>query len=235
MGYLVLQGGSEFKGEMRHCDLRALALCGGMDAAVVIVPTAAAPDANHQRAGGIGRRWFESLGARNVMVAPLIDRASAQDAEVVAMLAQGRLIYLLGGFPGYLARTLAGSAAWAAIQAAVGRGAVLAGSSAGAMVVCDHFFDPRTSEVVRGLGAMPDSCVLPHHDTFGHRWAPLLAKTLPGARLIGIDEETGMVGDPALDRWQVLGGGRVTLYIKGCQSTFAGGMTFSLLNGQAVP
>ena len=33
---------------------------------------------------------------------PLIDRDSAANATVVEMVAEARLIYLLGGFPGYL-------------------------------------------------------------------------------------------------------------------------------------
>jgi cyanophycinase len=226
MAYIVLQGGGEFQGRMRQSDLRAIALCGGMDAPMVIVPAAAAPDANHERAGRNGQRWFASLGARRVTVAPLIDRVSAQDTTVAAALEQARLIYLLGGFPGYLAQTLAGSKAWQAIQIALRRGAVLAGSSAGAMVLCAHFFDPQAGQVVPGLGAIPAGCVLPHHNSVGRLWAPRLQKELPGAPLIGIDEETGMVSDAAGECWQVLGGGRVTLYLEGRQLTFSDGMTF---------
>ncbi|MBI5895888.1 MAG: Type 1 glutamine amidotransferase-like domain-containing protein [Desulfobacterales bacterium] len=233
MAYIVLQGGGEFQGRMRRSDLRAMALCGGMDAPVVIIPAAAAPDANHERAGRNGQRWFERLGARRVTVAPLIDQVSAQDTGVAAALEQARLIYLLGGFPGYLAQTLADSKAWQAIQSALSRGAVLAGSSAGAMVLCAHFFDPRAGQVVQGLGAIP-GCVLPHHNSFGRLWAPLLQTELPGAPLIGIDEETGMVSDAAWRRWQVLGGGRVTLYMAGKQFTFSDGMTFRLSDGKEI-
>ncbi|MDA8142301.1 MAG: Type 1 glutamine amidotransferase-like domain-containing protein [Desulfobacteraceae bacterium] len=234
MGYVVLQGGNEFKGQMRWSDLRALELCGGMDAPVVIIAAAAAPDANHQQAGENGRRWFESLGARNVTVSPLIDRISAQESEVAASLERARLIYLLGGFPGYLAQTLRDSVAWAAIRSSLARGSVLAGSSAGAMVVCSHLFDPQVKEIVPGLGAIANCCVLPHHNTFGQLWAPLLQKELPQATLIGIDEETGMVSDSNLERWQVLGGGKVTLYIKGAQFTFTDGKRFRLPDGREV-
>ncbi len=235
MAYVLLQGGGEFQGQMRRSDLRAMELCGGMDAPVVIVPAAAAPDANHERAGRNGRRWFASLGARRVTVAPLIDRAGAQDAGVAALLAQARLIYLLGGFPDYLAQTLADSKAWQAVQSALSRGAVLAGSSAGAMVACAHFFDPQTRQVVPGLGAIPTGCVLPHHNTFGQLWAPLLQQELPATPLIGIDEETGMLSDAAGERWQVLGGGRVTLYLAGKQFTYSDGMTFRLTGGFTSP
>ena len=51
-GTIVLEGGSEFGGRMSLPDLRSIELAGGMDVPVVIIPTAAAPDNNHQRAGG---------------------------------------------------------------------------------------------------------------------------------------------------------------------------------------
>ena len=62
MGYIVLEGGAEFGGEMAAPDRRALELAGGLDVPVSIIPTAAAPDNNHQRAGENGKRWFQSLG-----------------------------------------------------------------------------------------------------------------------------------------------------------------------------
>ena len=54
MGYIVLEGGAEFGGLMSEPDLRALALAGGFDARLSIIPAAAAPDNNHQRAGQSG-------------------------------------------------------------------------------------------------------------------------------------------------------------------------------------
>lgn len=54
MGYLVLEGGAEFGGRMAEPDRRALALAGGPEAPIVIIPTAAAPDHNHERAGQTG-------------------------------------------------------------------------------------------------------------------------------------------------------------------------------------
>src|SRR5205807_2472906 len=110
-------------------DLRAIELAGGFDAPISIIPTAAAPDNNHRRAGNNGVNWFRRLGAHNVEVLPLIDKASANDSAIVTALQQSRLIYLLGGFTGYLGETLAGSASWQAMLSAYDTGAVIAGSS----------------------------------------------------------------------------------------------------------
>jgi cyanophycinase len=211
MGYLVLQGGSEFGGQMRASDLRAVELAGGLDARVSIVPAAAAPDANHHRAGQNGRRWFTMLGARNVTVLPLVDRQSADDPDVASSLRRSRLIYLLGGFPEYLAGVLQGSAGWMAIRAALGEGAVLAGSSAGAMVLGDFFFNPVSQKVVKGLGLLQATSIVPHFNNFGRTWIDRLQKELPSASLIGIDEETGMINDGPAGTWSVYGGGAVVI------------------------
>jgi cyanophycinase len=227
-GYILLEGGAEFGGRMAEPDRRAIALAGGPAARVSIIPAAAAPDHNHGRAGGNGVRWFQSLGARNVAALPLIDRVSAERAELAGALRESRLIYLLGGFTHYLGQTLAGSVSWQAILEAYADGAVVAGSSAGAMVLCEHYYDPEAGQVVAGLGLVPGTCVLPHHDTFGKPWAPRLSALLPSSVLLGIDERTGMLDDGDGGRWHVYGQGAVTLYRGGQGMVYSGGMSFRL-------
>ena len=43
MGYILLEGGAEFGGEMALPDRQALALAGGPDTRLSIIPAAAAP------------------------------------------------------------------------------------------------------------------------------------------------------------------------------------------------
>src|SRR2546430_12472073 len=101
-GYLLLEGGAEFGGQMAIPDRRAIELAGGPGSLISIIPTAAAPDNNWQRAGNNGVRWFRRLGATQVELLPLIDKASANDFHLVQIINQSRLIYMLGGFTGYL-------------------------------------------------------------------------------------------------------------------------------------
>jgi cyanophycinase len=178
MGYILLAGGAEFSGRMAKPDRRAIELAGGLGASIRIIPAAAAPDNNHQRAGKNGVNWFKKLGAVNV-------------AE---------------------------------------SGAVIAGSSAGAMIFCEYYYDPYEKGIFGGLGLIPNACILPHHDTFGKSWAPELAQRLPGAVLIGIDEQTGMLNDGPDGRWQVYGDGPggVTLYKNERQMHLAPGTRFDL-------
>lgn len=227
MGYLLLEGGAEFGGRMREPDQRAIELAGGFDAPVRIIPTAAAPDNNHQRAGNNGVRWFKSLGAKDVLSVPVIDKPSANDENIAESLRDAKFIYMLGGFTGYLSETLAGSAAWDAVLKAYQAGAVVAGSSAGAMVMCEFYYDPGKGQAVNGLNLVPNSLVLPHHNTFGKSWASRLLE-ISSVTLIGIDEQTGMIDDGSSKTWSVLGRGTVTLYRNAQLEVYQTGNSFSL-------
>ncbi len=226
MGYLLLEGGAEFWGKMSEPDLRAIELAGGFDSPVCIIPTAAAADNNHQRAGNNGVRWFQSLGAKNVSTVNVIDSKTANDSSLAASIRTSRLIYLLGGFPRYLGETLANSICWQAALDAYDAGAVIAGSSAGAMVLCEQYYDPYEKKLLRGLNLIPGTCVLPHHNNFGKTWAKQLTQTLPNSILIGIDERTGVLSDQD-GGWQVHGAGEVTLYWAGSTVRYGRGERFS--------
>jgi cyanophycinase len=223
MGFVLLEGGSEFRPGMAAADERALAAGGGRTASIRIIPAAAAPDHNDQRAGANGVSWFQGLGAIDVRALPIIDRSSADQTELARELESARVIFMLGGFPRYLAETLAGSRAWEAMKVAHRTGAVIGGSSAGAMVLCEHYFDPASGQVLPGLNLLPGPCLLPHHDTFGKTWAAFVARLLPRALLIGIDEETGLLNDGPAGGWMVYGQGAVTVYEPGGQTVFRHG------------
>jgi cyanophycinase len=226
MGYLLLEGGAEFGGRMRDPDLKAIELAGGFEAPIRIIPTAAAPDNNHQRAGNNGIRWFQGLGAKDVVSLPLIDKVSANDESIAKSLREAKLIYMLGGFTGYLGETLKGSAAWQAALDAYHNDAVIAGSSAGAMVMCEFYYDLNQGQVVDGLNLVPNSLVLPHHNTFGKSWASRLLEIVQ-VNLIGIDEQTGMIND-GRQKWTVHGRGNVTLYQNRQVETYEAGKAFSV-------
>ena len=227
-GHILLEGGAEFGGKLAEPDRRAIELASGSDAPIRILPTAAAPDHNHIHAGSNGVRWFQSLGATDVLSVLLIDKDSANLQGIVETLRSAKLIYLLGGFTHYLGQTLKGSKAWEAVLDAYQKGAIIAGSSAGAMVLCQFYYDPGSGQIVEGLNLVRNALVLPHHNTFGKGWAPRVLGQLPGVALLGIDERTGMLDDDPQGEWSVLGQGGVTLYRNGDIKTFRPGQTFSL-------
>jgi cyanophycinase len=208
--YILIEGGAEFVGQMSEPDLHAIELAGGLDAPIAILPTAAAPDNNHERAGRNGQRWFQSLGASNVDLIAVTDKSSANNPDLASRARAAKLIYLLGGFPRYLGETLANSLVWHAALNAYMDGAVLAGSSAGAMVLCEHYYDPYSRMLLPGLNLLSNICILPHHNSFGKHWVKNLTRLLPDSVLIGIEEQTGMIRDH--ESWSVYGAGDVTLY-----------------------
>lgn len=229
MGYMLLEGGAEFGGEMEAPDRRAIELAGGVNVPIGIVPAAAVPANDHLNAGENGVNWFRSLGATYVTALPLTDRKSADAPGVVEALRRKKLIYMLGGSPQHLEQSLAESASWKAMLLAYEAGAVIGGSSAGAMVLGSHYYDPFQKEVLKGLGLVSGCCVLPHHNTFGQSWASWLANVLPDTILIGIDERTGMLDDSLDGSWQVYGQGEVTLYRRGQMDRVGPGKPFRLV------
>jgi len=228
MGYLLLEGGAEFGGGMREPDLKAIELAGGFAAPIRIIPTAAAPDKNHERAGNNGIRWFQSLGAKDVLSVAILSKIRADDKNIAQTLQDAKIIYMLGGFTHYLGRTLKDSLAWEATMDAYRNGAVIAGSSAGAMVMCESYYDPGAGRIHEGLNTVPNSIVLPHHNTFGKSWATKLMQQRPDTTLIGIDEQTGTINNGENGTWTVYGRGSVTLYRNNQVETHQTGTTFSL-------
>ena len=161
---------------------------------------------------------------------PVLDRASPDDPALAQQVEAARLVYLLGGFTHYLNQALAGSRCLAAMRAAYAAGAVIAGSSAGAMVLCQHSFHPEAGQAEPGLNFVPNTCFLPHHNTFGKNWASRLAAALPGVILVGVDEQTGMIDDAPNGLWNVYGRDGVTLYRDGKASVYHPGESFEIIS-----
>lgn len=137
-GWLALIGGAEWR---PGCSFDRTLLDASAGAEVLILPTAAAYE-HPERAVETAERYFEGLGAkaRGLMV---LSRGDAEQRDNVDAVRESRFLYLAGGSPMHLRSVLKDSALWDALVAAWHDGAVLAGSSAGAMVLCDPMVDPR--------------------------------------------------------------------------------------------
>ncbi len=178
----------------------------------MFLPTAAALEGPERISYWVdlGKSHYSRLGvdATPLMV---LDRATADSAQLAAVVEDSGLIYLSGGDPTYLATTLVGSRVGAAIVASWRSGASVAGCSAGAIALMEEVPDiRRRSDAVRGLGLVTGMRVLPHFDVI-EQWMPgavqrAIERTPPGVRLIGVDEDTAIVGRP--DAWTVLGRGK---------------------------
>lgn len=215
---MALVGAGEFLPEMVEFDLELLAATGRQRPRVAILPTASFPDGADvfERWAAMGTAHFTELGAE---VEPVLvhDRADADDPAAVQAIGEADLIYLSGGKPAYLLHVLDGSAVGHALIDAHHRGAVLAGCSAGAMVLAGHTFDFRGRVMPwplrwrPGLGFAPGASVVPHYDAWPEPMSALLALQAPrGSAVLGIDEETAVIGRDGT--WQVHGAARVTVW-----------------------
>jgi len=205
-GRLVLCGGNEFRRDCDPMDRALLEAAGGAQASLIILPTAATNE-NPYVAGENGIRHFSRLGAR-VDKAMITDRAAADNLELVVPVEQHNVVYLTGGDPIYLAETLRDSKLWDVVVAIHQRGGLIAGSSAGAMVLGEQLW--RFDGWIPGLGLAPGLAVLPHHATLSARWNALamVASLPPHVALVGIDEATALL----LPEGCVIGIGLVTVY-----------------------
>ena len=217
-GPVALVGSGEFLPAMASFDADLLASTGRSRPRVAILPTASWPDGSEvfHRWATQGSAHFTSLGAE---VEPVLvrDRVDAEDAGHAQAIGEADLIYLSGGKPSYLSGALRGTAVGRAICMAHERGAVVTGCSAGAMILAGRhwgtarrrmFWPLRWSD---GLGLFDGASVVPHYDAFPEAFAALLVMQAPrGAAVLGIDEETAVVGRDGA--WQVHGRSRVTVW-----------------------
>jgi len=205
-GPLALVGGDELNPGNEPQDTLLVAAAKGGPA--FVVATAAAgqrPDLAVRHA----RDWFGGLGL-DAEELPATSRELADSSEVAEMASGGSFFYLVGGDPSLVPRILAGSKVWDAIVDAWRKGAALAGSSAGAMALCEWVLlsGGRGRLWSAGLGLVPGCAVVPHYDTFGGGWVEQVAASAPeGASLLGIDERTAVVWHEG--KWTVLGDGDV--------------------------
>ena len=233
-GLVALIGAGEFLPAMAEFDLGLLAATGRPRARVVIFPSASFPDGEEvfQRWAAMGIEHFSALGAE---VEPVLvrDRLAADDAAHAQAIGEADLVYLSGGRQDHLARILDGSAVGQALTDAHERGAVIAGCSAGAMVLAERQFEFRRRLLPwplrwrRGLAFVPGAAVIPHYDAWPEPLVALMALQAPrGSAVLGIDEGTAIVGR---DRsWEVHGRARVTIWHGRRRERFRSGEVFRL-------
>ncbi len=212
-GLIALVGSGEFLPGMMETDR---ALLSDRPGRVVHLPTAAgleSPD-SIARWSRMAASHYAVLG-RDVISLPVIDDQSADDPGLAAEIdADTALVYLSGGNPAYCAKTLRDSAVWEAIGAAWHSGASLAGCSAGAAALTTVAPNQVGGRTEAGLGVVSNLAVIPHYDR-ARFLMPIFGRVIrhstpPGAEIIGIEEDTALVGRPG-EAWTVSGRQAVVL------------------------
>ena len=223
-GPLALVGGAELQPGNDPID-EVLAEAAG-EAPAFVLATAATRQ-QPARAVDNAHRWFARFGL-DVEELPAIKRSDVTSPRVAERARAGRFFYLVGGDPGIVPKTLIGTPVWAAVVEAWRDGAALAGSSAGAMalgewtLVRDRVPGDDRRRGAPALGLVRGVAVVPHFDTFGHRWVPSGLEAAPKpVVLVGPDERTGAVWRAGA--WCALGTGSVTVITPRATKSFAAG------------
>jgi cyanophycinase len=206
---LTLVGSGEYLPSMEPVDRQLLAWLGSCPR-VICLPTAAGREGS-DRIGywsRLGVEHFERLGARPEAL-PVIDRQSANNPALAAAITAADLVYLSGGKPEYLHRTLDGTLTWQAILSVLAGGGLLAGCSAGAMVLGEKFFGFPGWHT--GFNLLPGVTVVPHFDEIPGALSRSI-HALAGKQLMvaGIEANTALVRNGS--QYEVLGAGGVTLW-----------------------
>ena len=209
-GVVALVGGGEWQD---GCTFDRALLEASKADEVLVLPTAAAYE-HPERAVATAQDYFGKLGAK-ARGLDVLRRPDAEDGANAEAVRAARFLYLSGGSPLHLRSVLKESKVWDALLAAWQDGAVVAGSSAGAMVLTDPMVDPRGGAFTIGLGLIEQLAVVPHFNSWSHdkahRTITLATKGLP---IACVPEQTALIRG-ADGAWRVEGVGQVTVYVDG--------------------
>lgn len=215
-GVLALVGGAEFTDGCTF-DRGLLEASGGSE--VLVMPTGAAYE-HPRRWYDAAEGWFTKLGAK-VRPLDVLTRPDALDDANAEAVRKASFIYLVGGSAMHLRSVLMHSPVWDALVAAWDDGAVVAGSVAGAQVLCDPMVDSRGGAFTLGLGLVKGVAVIPQRNRWSddalHRTRVLSNDQLV---LLGVDEATAAVRAPD-GGWAAQGAATVTCWVGGETSDLA--------------
>jgi cyanophycinase len=215
-GDLIAIGGAEDKVGDRAVLREVVARAGGSGAKVAIFPTASSIP---RELASLYETLFRTMGAATEVVW-VNERSDALDPEVLKKLEGATAMFFTGGSQGRIVTLLGGTPLAQAIRRAHRAGAVVAGTSAGASVICDHMiaqgkkgYAPRRTSVTLapGLG-LTKRLVIDQHFAQRHRIGRLFAAVALNPFLlgVGIDEDTAIVIDRQ-NKVSVRGHGTVTI------------------------
>jgi cyanophycinase len=214
-GYIIPIGGAEAKHKDPVILERFIALCGGEDARVLVIPTASLLD----ETGPMYQELFEGMGAK-AMCIPIEERDDCYKEETIAALERATGIFITGGNQLRLSTILGGTPVARTIRRLNSEGVHMAGTSAGAAIVSEHMIaggrggpSPRESGVVLapGLG-LTNRVIIDQHFNRRGRMGRLLAALSfnPFACGLGIDENTaGFIAPDGT--MEIVGHGTVTV------------------------
>ena len=216
-GPVMVIGGAEDKLNEKVILSRFAKMAGGPDGHIVVISTASSMG---DAATELYREVFARLGVDRVSGLRPVIREEANEESAARVLDDATGVYLTGGNQLRLSSVVGGTALGAALAEAHARGAVVAGTSAGASAVSTHMVafgasgatpKHRMAQISAGLGLIKNVVVDQHFEQ-RTRLGRLLAVVAQSPSLIGLglDEDTAAIiyADETLE---VIGRGAATI------------------------
>ena len=180
-GPLGLLSSDEFLPPVVEFDRRLLELTGSRVGVVYCADHRAQPHSERY-----ARRHFAALGARTITLD--LHGEALPDYDVA---------YLAGGSPNELLDHLRSSPRWADVDARWRHGGGLAGSSAGAMVLCKHMLTAEPGARVpttwtQGIGPVDAFALAVHASSRPDEWLERIARDAP-VRVVALADHAGVI------------------------------------------
>jgi cyanophycinase len=236
-GTLIVSGGAEKPGIIIE---RFVALAGGPDAPILVVPTSGNAAEYDNTYPGLKR--FRDAGAKNVSVLHTRDRNVANSDEFVKPLKAARGIWFEGGSHWRHADAYLDTKVQKEVFALLDRGGVVGGGSAGAHIQSDFMEVSRSPDTEFGERKLPQSewrrgfglikkVAIDVHVLARNRQFDLIGviQSHPDMLGIGIDENTAIVVTG--DKFEVIGNSLVLIYDNTRQMDHDGPATFRTVGG----
>ncbi|EAP99149.1 cyanophycinase [Janibacter sp. HTCC2649] len=210
---LFIIGGAEDRVGRAALLRRFVRISGGRRARLVVIPTASS---FQDEVVASYREVFTRFGVEDVDVVNPQSRQEAHDPHAVALLDQATGIFMSGGSQLRLSQYFPGTPLGDALHRAHARGAVVAGTSAGASIMSEFMISmgdegitpvQRASQVSAGIGLVK-GVIVDQHFAQRARYGRLLSVVAASPSLlgIGIDEDTAI---------EVTDGSRFTVHGRG--------------------
>jgi cyanophycinase len=195
-GWIIPIGGAEEKDNSPAILKRFVALAGGSNADIVVIPTAS----QLRDTGARYERLFGELGAERVTAIDFDTRRDAEEPSRIARLEQAGGVFFTGGNQLRLSTLLGGTPVAQAIRKLNARGVPVAGTSAGAAFISEHmiaFGDEGSTPIAGSVRLAPglgltNRFIIDQHFRQRDRLGRLLTALAynPFAVGLGLDEDT---------------------------------------------
>jgi cyanophycinase len=212
-GYIIPIGGNLLDSAILE---RFVALCGGRDASIAIIPTAS----SQPEMGTVYEREFARFGVRRAKSLGYEHRSDCDDQDWLTWLGEATGVFIAGGNQLKLTTTLGGTPVARLLRSRNAAGVHVAGTSAGAAFLSEHMIaygrdgaEPQAGMVTMcaGLG-LTNRVIIDQHFRERDRLGRLLTALAynPFAVGLGVDEDTAAFIGPD-DVVEVRGSGTVTV------------------------